>query len=79
MRLTLLAVTALLLTAGCADKQLHIGGMICPVGHTEEMVHQDFRECRAYDKKAAERASRPGLTEECQECLQERGYKVDEE
>lgn len=79
MRTTLLALAALLITAGCADKQLHVGGMICPVGHTEEMVHQDFRDCRAYDDKAAERASQPKLTEECQECLQQRGYKVDGE
>jgi hypothetical protein len=79
MRMTLLAATALILTAGCADKQLHVGGMICPEGHTEEMVHEDFRECRAYDEKAAERASRPKLTEECKECLEERGYKVDGE
>lgn len=79
MRFVLLAATTLLFSAGCADKQLHIGGMICPEGHTEDMVHQDFRECRAYDAEAAERASQPKLTEECQECLEERGYKVDGE
>jgi hypothetical protein len=80
MRYLLMAAAALMLLGGCTSKSLKVGGMICPPGHTEEMVHQDFRECRVYDEKAAERASRPKqVPQECIECLQERGYTVDGE
>ena len=78
----MIALAAFLL-AGCTTKNLRIGGMICPPGHTEQMVHQDFRECRVYDDKAAAKASQPklksDLTPECIECLEERGYTVDGE
>lgn len=76
MRSLLLAAAALLFVTGCATKDLRIGGMICPPGHTEDMVHQDFRECRVYDDDAAARASMPKLSTECIECLEQRGYKV---
>lgn len=79
MRYLFLALAVLGLLGGCTMKSIKVSGMICPEGHTEEMVHQDFRECRAYDEEAAERASRPKLSPECIECLQERGYRVDGE
>ena len=80
MRYLLMTAAAVMLLGGCSTKNsLKVGGMICPPGHTEEMVHQDFSECRAYDEKAAERASRPKLSPECVECLRERGYTVDGE
>ena len=75
----LFLTAAVLMIAGCTAKSLKVGGMICPVGHTEDMVHQDFRECRAYDEKAAEEASRPKLTPACVECLEQRGYTIDEQ
>lgn len=78
MRYLFIALAALLV-AGCTTKDLKVSGMICPEGHTEEMVHQDFRECRVYDDEAAARASQPKLTPECIECLRERGYTVDGE
>jgi len=79
MRMLIMTAAAVLLFTGCTTKNLRIGGMICPPGHSEDMVHQDFRECRFYDEKAAEAASRPKLTPECLECLKERGYTVDGE
>ncbi len=78
MRYLMIALGALLL-AGCSTKEIRIGGMICPPGHTEEMVHQDFRECRVYDDEAAAKASQPKMTPECIECLEQRGYTVDGE
>lgn len=78
MRTILLALAVLTIT-GCSTQDLRVSGMICPEGHTEEMVHRDFRECRVYDEKAAERASYPKqLAPECVQCLEERGYTVDE-
>ncbi len=79
MRYLFLSAAALLLMGGCATKSLKIGGMVCPEGHTEEMIHSDFRDCRAYDDKVAEESSRPKLSPECVECLEARGYQVDGE
>jgi hypothetical protein len=68
-----------LMLAGCSSKEIEVSGMICPPGHTEQMVHADFRECRAYDEKEAEKATYPkALDSECKECLIERGYRVSE-
>jgi hypothetical protein len=78
MRLSVMIAAVLLLLTGCSTKHLRVSGMICPEGHTQEMVHQDFSECRVYDEKAAERASNPNVPQECMECLIERGYRVDE-
>lgn len=75
----LVPVAVLLLLGGCSTKHFRVSGMICPEGHTEGMVSRDFRECRAYDEKAAEKASWPKkLPVECIECLEERGYKIAE-
>ncbi|MCK9371863.1 MAG: hypothetical protein M0P91_01590 [Sulfuricurvum sp.] len=74
----LFAITMTLLAAGCAQKQLVINGLICPQGHTEELIKSDFRECRYYDLKAATNASMPPLTIECKTCLEKKGYKVEQ-
>lgn len=77
MRFILVPAAVLLLLAGCSSKNIRVSGMICPEGHTEQMVTQDLRECRAYDEKAAEKASKPKLSPECIECLEKRGYELE--
>lgn len=79
MRWSFMALfVVMLLGTGCTTKHLRIGGMVCPPGHTQDMVYKDFSECRVYDEKEAERASRVKVPDDCIECLTERGYRVDE-
>jgi hypothetical protein len=69
----------LLAFAGCSSKNMKVSGMICPPGHTEQMVNADFRECRAYDEEKAQKATYPkALDSDCQECLVKRGYRISE-
>lgn len=62
---------------GCSDKQLIINGMICPEGHSEARVKADFTECRYYDLKDADKASKPTITVECEACLEKKGYTIE--
>jgi len=72
---TLLALGA----AGCTTKHFTVNGLICPEGHTDQMVRHDLSECRYYDQDAAARASRPPrLEQECLECLKARGYELEQ-
>ncbi len=72
---TLIAVPlSLLLYSGCSSKTITVNGLICPEGHSEEMIQNDFKECRYYDMKAIETSSRPKIDEECLRCLEEKGY-----
>ena len=72
----LIVVTVLL--SGCAEKQMSFNGMICPAGKTEDLVKADFQECRYYDLKAATEASKAPITVECQKCLENKGYKIEQ-
>ena len=75
----LVPIVLLLALSGCSTKNIRVSGMICPEGHSDEMVSRDFLECRAYDEKAAEKASWPKkIPTDCVECLEERGYKIAE-
>ncbi|MDP2849994.1 MAG: hypothetical protein Q8M43_02285 [Sulfuricurvum sp.] len=74
--LTLTAAT--LLISGCAQKQMSFNGMICPAGKTEDLIKADFQECRYYDLKAATEASKAPITVECQQCLENKGYKIEQ-
>ena len=77
MRLSLLAIIlAALFISGCETKHIRVGGMVCPEGHTEQMVHRDLSQCRYYDEKAAAEASKSKIAPECIECLQEKGYLI---
>jgi len=71
-------VTLALFIGGCQTKQIRIGGMVCPSGHTQEMVNQDLSQCRYYDAKAAAKASKSKIAPECIECLEKKGYKIEE-
>ena len=70
-------VASILATAGCAEKQLVVNGLICPAGSTEERIKADFAECRYYDLEAASKASKAPLTIECKTCLEKKGYKIE--
>ncbi|MDD2828721.1 MAG: hypothetical protein PHW18_04025 [Sulfuricurvum sp.] len=70
--LTLLAI----LGAGCTHKSLNINGMICPEGHSEEMVKADFSQCRYYNLDDAQKAAMGQVSVECKECLEKKGYKI---
>jgi hypothetical protein len=72
----LIVVTVLL--SGCAEKQMSFNGMICPAGKTEDLIKADFQECRYYDLKAATEASKAPITVECQQCLENKGYKIEQ-
>lgn len=83
MRIGLMVLAALpLLVVGCSTKEVRIGGMMCPQGHSQEQVNQDLRECRFYgpqEHEAALKASLPKTVEpECIKCLEEKGYKITE-
>lgn len=75
---TLFGTVCALLLTGCAQKQLVVNGMICPAGHSEELIRSDFRECKVYDLEAATKASKAPLTIECQKCLENKGYRVEQ-
>lgn len=64
--------------SGCAEKQLVVNGLICPAGVNEERVRADFAECRVYDLDAATKASRAPMTIECQKCLENKGYRIEQ-
>lgn len=64
--------------AGCAEKQMSFNGMICPAGKTEDLIKADFQECRYYDLKAATEASKAPISVECQKCLENKGYKIEQ-
>lgn len=76
--LSLGAVAAIVLLSGCAEKQVALNGVICPSGKTEERIKADFEECRYYDLKAATEASRAPITVECQKCLENKGYRIEQ-
>ncbi len=79
MRLSLLAlIFAALFISGCETKQIRVGGMVCPEGHTEQMVQRDLGQCRYYDEKAAAEASKSKIAPECIECLEKKGYLIEE-
>ncbi|MDD3596835.1 hypothetical protein [Sulfuricurvum sp.] len=81
MKKTLLfgiTLAALLLNFGCAEKQLVVNGMICPSDRSEDRIRADFAECKYYDLDAATKASRAPITVECQKCLENKGYKVEQ-
>ncbi|RLA73355.1 MAG: hypothetical protein DRG24_00300 [Epsilonproteobacteria bacterium] len=78
MRFTLITlILAALFISGCETKQIRVGGMVCPQGHTKEMINQDLRQCRYYDEEAAAKASQSKIAPECIECLEKRGYEIE--
>jgi major membrane immunogen (membrane-anchored lipoprotein) len=66
-----------LLAVGCANKRLTVNGLICPTGHSDELIKADFAECHYYDLDAIAKASQAPITIECQKCLESKGYKIE--
>ncbi len=71
-------ITTVLMIGGCAQKGMSFNGMICPAGKTEENIKADFQECRYYDLEAATKASLAPMSIECQKCLENKGYRVEQ-
>lgn len=78
MKTFYITAIALLLLSGCTHKSLNINGMICPEGHSEEMVKADFSQCRYYNLDDAKKATMGEVSAECKECLEKKGYKIQE-
>ena len=75
MKIIILLISVLaLFYSGCSSKNMTFNGMICPADHSEEMIRNDFRECRYYDMKAIEASATPKIDKECLRCLEEKGY-----
>lgn len=76
--LSLIVIVSAIFMSGCADKHIAINGVICPAGTSEDRIKADFEECRYYDLKAATEASKAPITVECQKCLENKGYKIEQ-
>jgi hypothetical protein len=77
LSVVLLSTLIGLSVTGCAQKHLVVNGLICPAGHSDELVKADFAECRYYDLEAAAKASKGPITVECQKCLESKGYTIE--
>ena len=76
---TVLLSALLLLLAGCSAKTVTVNGLVCPADRSDQMVQRDLTECRYYDQDDAARSARPPkLTDECVECLEKRGYEIEQ-
>ena len=70
---------AVLLLGGCGPKRLTVNGMICPEGYsTPQQTVKDFTECKYYDEKKAAEASKSPISPACIQCLEDKGYKLEE-
>lgn len=78
MRSLLLLTAALLFLSGCSTKHVTINRLICPEGFSEHQIHKDLTQCRYYDEKEAAEASKSKIAPACRECLEERGYRLEE-
>ncbi|MEA2110755.1 MAG: hypothetical protein U9P71_01775 [Campylobacterota bacterium] len=78
MKIVLLFSSVLaFLYSGCSSKNMTVNGLICPAGHTNELIQADFRECYYYDMKAIEVSATPKIDEECLKCLEAKGYVLE--
>ena len=75
---TLLLGTMLLLLAACSSTKLDINGLICPEDLSMNQVQKDLSQCRYYDEKRAAEASQSPIKVECRECLEEKGYRLED-
>jgi len=67
----------LLIFSACSSKNVRINGLSCPAEFSQERVHKDITECHYYDEKAAAKASKAPIKEDCVECLEKKGYKLE--
>ena len=77
MKYIILMLTLLVFTA-CNSKRVTINGLICPEGFSQHQVEKDLMQCKYYDQKAAAKASISPIEPECRECLEAKGYEIEE-
>jgi len=69
---------AVLLLSGCSSKSVTINGLICPEGFSTHQVQKDLTQCQYYDEKKAAEASHSPIKPACIECLESKGYQLEE-
>jgi len=74
----LIFLIALLVFSACSTSNVRVNGLICPADFSQERVHKDITNCQYYDKKAAAKASESPIKPACVECLESKGYKLEE-
>jgi len=74
----LIFLATLLILSACSNKEIRVNGLICPQGHSELQVNKDLQECKYYDEKAATKASASPIEPVCRECLEAKGYLIEE-
>ncbi len=74
----LIFLLPILIFSACSSKNIKINGLACPAEFSQERVHKDITECDYYDEAAAAKASQSQIKPECIECLEKRGYKLEE-
>jgi hypothetical protein len=77
MKYLIFLLTLFVLTA-CSSKEVRVNGLICPEGYSTHQVQKDLTQCKYYDEKAAAEASKSPITPVCRECLEAKGYEIEE-
>ncbi len=77
IKILFLTLTLLVLSA-CSTKPMTINGLICPEGFSTHQVHKDLTQCQYYDEKKAAEASMSPIAPACIQCLEDKGYKLEE-
>lgn len=78
MKKVLFLIPAFLFLSACSTKSVTINGLICPEGYSTHQVQKDLTQCRYYDEKKAAEASKSPIKPDCRECLEEKGYRLEE-
>jgi hypothetical protein len=68
----------ILVFTACSSKNVRFNGLICPAEFSQERVHKDITACHYYDEKAAAEASKSPIKPDCVECLEKKGYKLEQ-
>ena len=77
MKYLIFLLTLFVFTA-CNSKRVTVNGLICPEGYSTHQVEKDLTQCKYYDEKAAAEASKSPIEPVCRECLETKGYKIEE-
>lgn len=75
---TLFLALILFFLGACSTKRMTVNGLICPEGFSTHQVHKDLTQCQYYDEKKAAEASHSPIKPACIECLESKGYQLEE-
>lgn len=75
---TLFLIITLIGLSACNAKRVTVNGLICPEGYSQHQVEKDLSQCKYYDEKAAAEASKSPIQPVCRECLEAKGYEIEE-